>query len=804
MKYFPVFFCFIALCIAGKWSFAQDLTQTIRGKVVDKELLIPLAGANVVLLSDTSFFTGTITDIDGNFRLENISLGRHRIKVSYLGYHQMMVPDIILSSGKEKILNIELEESATEMETVVVRANRKEESINEMSIISARLFSVEETDRYAGSRSDPARMASNFAGVQGADDSRNDVIIRGNSPLGVLWRLEGVNIPNPNHFSILGTTGGAVNIINNKSLANSDFITSAFAAEYGNSTSGVFDIRFRNGNNEKHEFTGQFGFLGTELAAEGPISRERGSSFMVNYRYSTLAIFNSLKIDIGTSAIPKYQDASFKINFPDKSGSNISLFGMGGISDIEILISNQTEIEREIYGEQDKDQYFGTSMGVLGMSYTKALNPKSFLKATISYSIEEQHSYHEQVYRHIDVDSIWQVDSLVPYRGYVFKQGKSSASFYINKKFNRRNMIKYGLTLDNYHLNFDDSVRDLSTNKYINRLDHRGNAALIQPFIQFKHKLSDDFIINAGIHSQYFTLNNSASWLEPRLGLKWKFGKNQSLSTGFGIHSQIQPTYIYFHHIRMFSGELVEHNRDIGFSKSNHYVLAYDNLLSSNLRLKIETYYQQLYDIPVEIKTSSYSIINQGVGFSRFFPDSLQNTGTGQNYGIEMTIEKFFANNYFFMITGSLYQSKYEGSDGVSRDTDFNGNYIFNFLAAKEFKLGKKSVLSLGGKVTTAGGKRYGPVDTLASSALGEIIYIDSTRNSWQLKDYFRADVKINYRINAAKVTHEIGLDLINFLGIENILKLTYAPDPLDPNANAIREEYQLGFLPLFYYKVDF
>ncbi|GAG13922.1 unnamed protein product, partial [marine sediment metagenome] len=265
------------------------------------------------------------TDLEGYYRIENVPVGRYTVIVSILGYRQQVIPNIIVNSGKEVILHFEMEESVETMGEVVITAGRKTETINEMTSVSARTFAVEETERYAGSRGDPARMASNFAGVQGANDSSNDIVIRGNSPLGILWRFDGVNIPNPNHFGVSGTTGGPVGILNNKVLSNSDFMTGAFPAEYGNTIAGVFDLRMRHGNNEKHEFSAQFGFLGTEIMAEGPISKENRSSYLFTYRYSTLAIFHLLGVNIGTDAVPKYQDMSFKLFFPTKNSGVFSL-----------------------------------------------------------------------------------------------------------------------------------------------------------------------------------------------------------------------------------------------------------------------------------------------------------------------------------------------------------------------------------------------------------------------------------------------------------------------------------------------
>ncbi|MDG2154146.1 MAG: carboxypeptidase-like regulatory domain-containing protein [Crocinitomicaceae bacterium] len=285
-------------------------TQTVRGSVFDSESQFPLTGVKIeIILEGEEVSTFRIaTDFNGDFLFEKVPVGKHTLIGSFAMYMKQD-KTIEVSSGKELVVNLPLIELISEQEEVVVRARKQGMVINELALISAQQFSVEETNRYPGSRMDPARMASNFAGVQGSDDSRNDIVIRGNSPLGVVWRVEGVDIPNPSHFAISGSSGGPVSILNNKLLSNSDFFMSAFPAEYGNSTSGVFDLKLRNGNNNRHEFTGQFGFLGTEFVAEGPLSKKGKSSYLIMGRYSTLSLFQKVGIQIGTDAVPQYGDA---------------------------------------------------------------------------------------------------------------------------------------------------------------------------------------------------------------------------------------------------------------------------------------------------------------------------------------------------------------------------------------------------------------------------------------------------------------------------------------------------------------
>jgi hypothetical protein len=793
-----LFFQFCILLILFSINIHAQVTQTIRGKVIDKETKTTLPGASVILLGDSTNLKGVATDENGNFRLENVPVGRQSIRVSYIGYKEQTLYNVIVSSAKELVLTIELEESISSLKEVEITATKKDQPINEMATVSVRAFDVEETERYAGSRGDPARMASNFAGVQGSDDSRNDIVVRGNSPVGTLWRVEGIDVPNPNHFAVAGTTGGPVSILNNKVIANSDFMTGAFPAEYGNTVSGVFDVRFRNGNNEKYEYTGQFGFLGTELTLEGPVSKKNGSSFLINYRYSTLRMFEALKIKIGTSAVPNYQDGAFKLNFPTKKGA-LSFWGFGGLSNIDILVSTYENPQEELYGDKDRDQYFSTNMGVVGMTYTTTLGSKTFSKLVIAQSYNQSTAHHDKVYWNSD----FKVDSLKQILGYNLQQSKQSAVYTITHKFNAQHSLKTGIIAERFYVNYIDTVFNTSLNRFVNRMDSRGETYFTQAYVQWKYKITDVLTLNTGLHAQQFFLNNSNA-IEPRAGLRWDFAPRQALSFGYGLHSQMQPLYIYYHHLERPDGSFVQHNKNIGFTRSHHYVLAYDLSLGKAMRFRTEVYYQNLFNVPIETKTSAFSMVNSGTGFSRLFPTNLANRGTGENYGVEFTLERFFSKSFFFLTTVSLYQSKYRGSDNVWRDTDFNGNFVTNFLIGKEFKISKHGIISLGNKTTWAGGRRYGPVDLQATMATNEIVFVDKFTNARQFRDYFRTDLKINYRSNRPKVTHEVGLDLVNILNTKNILTLTYAPDPRNPTANPIREEYQLGFLPQFYYKIDF
>ncbi len=788
----------LLLAMAPMVTMAQRM-QRIRGTVTDKESKMVLPGVVVVVI-DLKPSPGGVTDADGQYVIDSVPVGKHTIEVRCVGYESRILREVLVTTAKEVLLPVELEEKVVEMVEMIIGTKR--EHINEMALVSTRTFDVQETERYAGSRGDPARMASNFAGAQGGDDSRNDIVVRGNSPQGILWRMDGVDIPNPSHFSIPGTTGGPVSMLNNKMLANSDFFMGAFPAEYGDAVAGVFDVRLRNGNNKKYEYTAQLGLLGTEASAEGPLSRKSGSSFLVNYRYSTLQLFQGLNIKIGTTSVPQYQDASFRLHFPMGKKGELSFFGLGGTSRIDLIVSTLTTPESQLYGESDRDQYFTSKTGLVGGTYTRNINKNTYTKLTIAQTGGNVWAQHDKVFR----SATFAVDSMKNVLGYDFTTLSTVAHWFVNKKISARQTLKFGVVNKYYHVNFEDSSRQFPTTRqdWQVRSDYTGGTNLAQAYIQYKLRPTEAMTLTGGLHAQYLSHNGSAA-LEPRVAMRYSMGNAGTLTAGYGLHSQMQPLYQYFAQLPQDPKGLLQ-NYNLGFTRSHHLVTGYERPLGQGVRLRVEGYGQYLFNVPVEVRVgSSYSGLNQGSTFSRNFPDTLQNTGTGYNYGLELTLEKTYSRGYYVLFTASAFDSKAAGNDGVYRNTDYNTQYAANVLVGYEKKIGKYSTFTSGIKATVIGGKLYSPVDTTASNALGDMVVIDNERNTLRFESYFRTDLKLGIRLNSKRLTHEIALDLVNVTNTKNILALTYSADLAAQGvAYPFYTQYQLGFLPIFYYRVDF
>ncbi len=772
-------------------ALGQSRTQNITGIVTDKQSQSPLIGV-VVRASSDSWSFNTATNAQGKFTIKEVPIGRINIVFSYLGYRAATMKNILVDVGKETVVNIEMEESVNELKAAVISAKQDKASPNnESAVVSARSFTIEEATKYAGSLGDPSRMVTNFAGVGVEGDSRNDIVIRGNSPLGVLWRMEGIDIPNPNHFGSLGATGGPVSMLNSNVLSNSDFLTGAFPSEYGNAIAGAFDLRMRHGNTDHNEFTGQLGFNGYELGAEGPLGKNSNASYLINYRYSALGMFKALGINFGYGSIPQYQDLNFKLDFPlGNQQGRITVFGIGGLSYIALLAKDQKPGDFSV-SPVDMDTYFGANTGVVGANYKYFFNEKTFQNIGIAASALQNKTTIDSLYNAFNNHKNWY--------GQQSTEAKYSITYSVNYKRNAKNTFNSGLILDDYNYNFKDSILH-GGNAYKSVNSFNGNAGLLQVYTKWQHKFSDQLVFNLGLHEQVFTLNGSNA-LEPRAGLQWKFRPNQSLSAGFGMHSEIQPSYIYFYTTQYADGETKQTNKNLDFSKSNHFVVSYDNSFATNWRLKIETYYQQLYNIPVQERATSFSALNVGASYTNPLVDSLVNKGTGQNYGAEITLEKFFAQHYYALITASLFNSTYKGSDGIERSTAFNGNFIINALGGGEFELDKNKlhVLTFSTKLNYAGGKHYTAIDLAQSIMQGHTIYYDNQAFEKQYPDYFRWDVKIGYKLNGKKITQEWAMDIQNVLNTKNVFQQIY-----DPIGKQIITQYQLGLFPVGYYKINF
>jgi len=758
--------------------------QIITGKVMDLQTRQPLEGATIILNEGKNHWA--ISNDKGSFKLR-APLGRQSLSISYIGYKPQHFP-ILMTSGREPYLEILLEQDAFQAtEVKVIAGYEKDKPVNSLVYSSGRSFSLDEANRYAGSLGDPARMARNYAGIVPERDDRNDIVIRGNSPTGLLWRLDGIEIPNPNHYGGIGLTGNTITLLNINLLDNSDFLTGAFPSSYGNATAGVFDLHMRKPNPNDHQFWFQSGWNGLEIGAEGPIGKkEDPASFMAVYRYSFLDAMSVFGIDFGIK--PQYQDFTTKVDIPVSEKLDLSFIGLASTSFINL--DDRTQEETRTPATPFGYHYrVGSDLNLLGLNGHYRINNKSTLKGGFSVLQNE-------VDNKIDTFSLITDASEEIFREFSSETKYSLFADY-NLRIGIRNTLRAGIRWDSYAINYHQQGL-LDNGSFGDYMDANGWLNLLRIYAEDEYLLNQKWKARLGIHSQYLFFNESFA-IEPRAAIQYTPNARHSLSLSYGMHNQMQPRTVYFVETQVGQNTLLT-NENLNFTQSNHLVLAYDVSLWKDFRIKAESYYQALSQIPVMTNpNSTFSMANVGADFYIPNQDSLVNRGSGRNYGIELTLEKFLSKGYYFMFSSSIYQSEYKTPTSDWHNTAFNLNYILNGLGGYEHWFGQRFAMGCDIRATWAGGKPYTPIDESASLQQNEVVLLEDQAFSQRTDSYFRLDLRVYYRINYKKFYTEFALDLQNLTNRKNIYQREFVPE-----TGAYNTFYHTGLFILPTFKLQF
>ena len=738
----------------------QPFRQTIYGRVVDSESHIPVQSASVVC-ETCKPVRGTVTDSSGYYKLE-VPVGRHNFMVAHLAYQPALMKEILAGTGKAVNLNIELHERIFQTGDVSVKGSYNR-WINPMATVSVRSLRSQDAARYAAGYFDPSRMVTNFAGVAVSNsDDKNEIIVRGNSPRGLLWRLEGIEIPNPNHFANgQGATGGSYTSITTNVLSTFDFFTGSFPAEYGNALSGVMDLNLRNGSTEKPEYSAMLSVIGTELSAEGPVRRLPGSSYLADVRVADFSYLKTIGIysEEDASIIPKTKDWILKANIRTHKAGTFGFFTLGGSSSVGDRVSPD---QSNIVNGGDDDEYFEKrNMAIAGIRHLIDFSDNnSFVRSTFAYT------------REITSDEDSDVDSLLrktqTYRDRFEYQAFRFASVY-SHKFNSRNSIRAGIS-GNYIFG-EMFARRLSTAMmYDTLVNDLGSGFYSGAWTQWKYKSPGNLETNTGVHITWSGITRELLF-EPRFGLSLRLSDRNSFNAGTGIHSRLDPLSIYNYRVKITPTIRTKANKELKMSKAFHLTTGFNLFFNENLQLNVEGYFQYLFDVPIrDSRSGQYSILNSSEGLPDF---KLANNGKGKNTGLEITLEKSFSDNFYFLTTASLFNSKYKAPDGYWYNTYYNSNYVFNLQAGKEIPMGRyrQNVLGIRVRGLYRGGFRYTPVRISSSLKNKRVVYETWDTYDEQLPDFKRLDMGLTFRVNKSRVAWIILCDVQNAMGTRNILR---------------------------------
>ncbi|GGD70185.1 prevent-host-death protein [Emticicia aquatilis] len=797
MKYLSLTYLFVIICSLS--VLAQNKTQTIRGTIIDRVTRQPVVGASITVVGTTQ---GGISDVSGNFSIPNVSIGRRAVKCTSIGYETFSSEEFILNSVREVVLTIDLKESTGELQEVKITASQNtSRPVNDLAYVSARSFTTEETERIPASVNDPGRMAISYPGVKaGRDETENKIIVRGNSPFGILWRLEGIDIPNPNHFAQPGSGGGGITVFSAQLMSRSDFFTGGMPAEYGNALSGAFDIRFREGNQQKRQYRTKIGVLGLDFSTEGAIQKGR-SSYLVNYRYSTLGLLSQMGIYlVGERVTNNFQDLSFNLAFHSKDGKKTTtIFGLGGLSKEHYMPVEDPE--KRVLGKSDnwEDRIRPANMGAVGVTYNANLNAKSSLKlviAAIGSSINRT------------ADTLNRQNVPYRYETQKYEEARLATSAAYNYKFSSKTRLKAGAIINFVDFTFFKETAPRTNVSDINQfnvgrqtsVNGSGNTQTGQAYAQIVQNVAKGLTMNAGLHFMYLFLNKTSS-LEPRFSIQYRSPNAHSVSFAYGLHSQFLPMSAYFY-VRKDSvdGKVVttKANANLQFPRSNHFILSYNYITPKLWKFSIEAYYQLLNRVPVEPKAgSTYWMLN----YAESFPETpTVSQGKGKNKGIDMSIERFFSKKYYLLITGSIFDAKYQTFDGSIYNSAFNDRFSTALTFGREFTFKNGSVFQVGGRSIFNGGYRYTPIDEVESAKQKRYVALKGADYSAYAPNYFRIDGRVSYRSNRKNTASVFSLDMQNVTNHINYTSVQYnsVNNKLEPRKSGS------GLVPILSYQLDF
>lgn len=773
-------FVFVLTLLVALSALQAQVFQTVKGFVFDADSRMPLPGATIVLKNSDPLI-GTTTDLDGKFKIENVPVGRHNFVVTYMGYENVFISEVVVGSGKQVVLEIAMTEKTTSLKTVEVKANAGSDgTVNQMAVSGVKQIEMEQAGRYAGAADDPSRLVSSFAGVASGLQS-NGIVVRGNSPKGLLWRLEDVEIGNPNHFADLAVFGGGgLTALSSQMIARSDFFTGAFPAEYSNAVSGVFDMKLRSGNSDEREYTMALGSNGIDVSSEGPFKKGKNATYLFNYRFSTLTLLQPiLPPEAGKI---NYQDLCFKINLPGQKKSVWSLWGFAA-RDSQ---NHDAETDSTLRDTDTDALQYGNVLftGATGINHRMQVNEKTYLSSVVSVSATSA-SVDESEINNLNVLHDQNSISTLSYR--------LSVRSVRNHKFSARhtNRTGFGITRNAYDILLKNAASDTSAMTTL--VDNSGNGWQTSFFTQSKLNVGENMSLVTGINAIYYGFNKE--WVvEPRIGARLQVGGRTAFSLATGLHSRPEPLNVYLVDPTN-SGSYP--NRNLPVTKAMHLVAGFEYSISEHLQLKVEPYYQYLYDVPVAY-SGSFSLINAESVW--FISDSLCSIGTGRNIGLDFTLERRLADSYYYLLTASIFDSRYKGGDKVERNTRFNKHYVVNTLFGYEWKTGRKNsnLFSLNFRLCMMGGDRLEVVDYPASLAAAEVIYDDARVFENKKPDSQILSFSINYRINKPRHSSIWSVQMINVLGQKEFEGYEW-----DRQSGTVVTKQDPYFIPAISYKVE-
>lgn len=754
MKLYKIFFLSAIISfLLSDFDFAQS-RGTIMGKVIDKQTKEPLPFVNISVLNENY---GAATDINGNYKIENIPIGTYQLRASAIGYESQVKTDIIVSSGRPAMINFELMPTVIKLQDAVVEAEYFIKIPSEM--VSVRGFSQEEIRRAPGGFEDVVRALSVLPGIAQADPGRNDLVVRGGAPSENLYIVDGFVVQNINHFGSQGATGGPLSYINLDFVSNTTFSTGGFSAQYGDKLSSVLTINLREGR--KDRFGGKATVSATQfgLNLEGPLAQNQTFLFSARRSYLDL-IFRAA----GFSFVPEYYDVLTKYNYDIDNKNKFSYLFIGAFDNVRFFNDTpEKRIDNTRALGSDQIQY------VTGFSY-RHIHSLGFFDIALGRNF-------------VDYDTYQRDSSL----NYIFKNLSREGENFLKADFNiitpRKSEFTFGFIAR--HVRFKSDIKFPSFRTTfgeilpISDFEIHKNYYKLGAYAQFNHVVLERVRINAGIRGDYFDAIKDKYSIAPRLGASIMLTPITNFNISVGRYHQ-SPSYIWL--------AAFEQNKNLKFIRTDQYIVGFDHLLREDIQAKIEFYYKDYANYPTSVVRPYLTLANTGAGFagaddnfSSFGLEPLVSAGKGFSRGIEFSLQKKSSQIPHYGIFSLTYgQTKFKGLDGILRNGAYDQTWIINLSAGYIFN--PKYEASL--KFRFATGKPYTPFNPDGTQSIENYL-------AKRLPEQHSLDLRIDRRFNFEKWTLIAYIDIQNIYNRKNVSFVRW-----DRKTNSVDNTASIGILP--------
>lgn len=772
---------FFTLLIASLQSSLAQGLGSVAGTITDKNSLTPLAGATI-RIEGTSL--ATVSDSLGRFRITGITPKTYTLRISSIGFTELVLYNTVITVGNELNLTLQLETLATKLAEVTVSSGRKTAIAASLETpLSVQKLTTEEIRSNPGGNFDVSRVIQALPGVGGTAGSvggyRNDIIIRGGAPNENVYYLDGIEIPVINHFATQGSAGGPTGMLNVSFLEEVKLSSSSFDARFDNALSSVIQFRQRNGNPNRVQ--GNLRLSATELATtlEGPLSAK--TTFLASARRSYLQLlFKAIDLPIR----PNYWDFQYKVTHRINKKTTLTLLGLGAIDDFSFGAPREATPEKLYILDatpaiQQWNYTFGVSLRkqIPGGYWNLALSRNMFDNAIEKF---DGNNTQDETKRRTGINS---------------QEIENKVRFDVNKtirgvKIAYGGVVQYAKSNNNSFIRIRQELRDGAgnliqpavTSKYLSDIDLWRTGA----FIQISKRMAQDRLsMSGGLRTDMNSFTESGGdplrTLSARVGLSYVLADKWSLNASVGDYYKL-PVYTILS-FRNNQGQLVNRNTD--YTRSSHVVIGTEFLPAPTTRFTLEAFYKRYDRVPLSIR-DGISLSNLGGDFNAVGNEAVRTDGQGYSYGFEFFAQQKLSKRFFGTLSYTYFISRFSGADKKMIASAWDNRHLLSFIGG--YKMGKN--WEIGVKFRYQGGAPFTPFDMSQSQlnylTLGTGVLNLSQLNSQRLGAFHSGDIRIDKKWNWKKTTFDLFLDITNFYG---------AKSPAFPQFTFKRNETNTAFL---------